>query len=121
MSVWVFRGVGFLLMLIGFTMIANPIATILSILPVAGNIAGGVIFLVSLVLAAALSIVTILVSMLIHNLIALVVAIIIVIAATIIWLKRRHSRRAVTESRVPPPSSPLPPVPPLSSVPVEPQ
>jgi len=89
-SVWIFRGLGFVLMLVGFMMIANPIATILSILPIAGSIAGGVIFLFSLLLAVVLTIVTILVSMLFHSLIALVVAVIVVIVLAIVWLKHRH-------------------------------
>ena len=89
-SVWIFRGLGFVLMLVGFMMIANPIATVLSILPIAGSIAGGVIFLFSLLLAVVLTIVTILVSMLFHSLIALAIAVIVVIVLAIVWLKHRH-------------------------------
>ncbi len=64
---WVFRGVGFLIMWLGITLVFEPLSVLLDVIPFLGSLsrgaAGCATFLVSLVLSA----VTILVSLLLHN------------------------------------------------------
>ncbi len=88
---WILRVVGFVLMLIGFMLIASPIATILDIIPLAGSISSGIIFLFAFLLSIVLTVITILVSMLVHNLVVLLVAVALVIGGVIFWCKRKKA------------------------------
>lgn len=82
---WIFRGIGFLCMWMGLSLVFGPISVVLDILPVAGSISraliGGVCFLISLVLSG----ITIFVSMIAHSLVALVVLFAVGILAVVVF------------------------------------
>ena len=59
MLTWVLRVVGFVLMLIGLSMIFKPLSVVADVLPIAGTIVGAGTFIIAFLLAAGLSLVTI--------------------------------------------------------------
>ncbi len=88
---WIMRGVGFLMMWVGLSMILGPIKILTDILPVLGTISGSLIGIITFVVALVLSGVTILVAMVFHNIVALVIAIVLVMAAVFMILKNKHT------------------------------
>ena len=56
---WILRGVGALLMFLGFALFLAPLSTMASVIPIFGSIVGGAVALVSLAIAVPLSIVVI--------------------------------------------------------------
>jgi hypothetical protein len=56
---WILRGVGTLLMFVGFAIFLAPLSTLASVIPIFGNIVGGAAALVSLAIAVPLSILVI--------------------------------------------------------------
>ena len=60
--IWLFRGIGFVMMFFGLFLFLNPISILLRLIPVAGGIAGLVLFFVSFVAALILSVITIIIS-----------------------------------------------------------
>jgi len=113
---WIFRGIGFLMMFFGLLMIVSPITTVLSILPILGEIGGMIFGLAVLPVALILTIVTILVSMIIHNLIALIVALVITVLVITFFAikleKKIRKKPAQSINSVSPPQM-NPPVPPV--------
>jgi hypothetical protein len=99
MWIWIFRGIGFLMMFIGLTMVFGPISVFLDVLPIFGSISraavGGLSFLVSLVL----SIVTILVSMLFHSLMAVLIAVVVIVVALIIWIMSKRKKAVASPAQ----------------------
>ncbi len=89
MWIWIVRGIGFLMMWIGLSMILAPIKVLTDFLPFLGMISGGLIGIITFVTALVLSGVTILVAMVFHNVVALVAAIIIVLAVVFMVLKNK--------------------------------
>ncbi|HUD19310.1 MAG TPA: TMEM43 family protein [Patescibacteria group bacterium] len=93
--VWIFRGVGFLLMWIGLMLFFGPISVILDVLPVFGGISRGAIGFLTFLLSVVLSGVTIVVSILLHSIIFLIGA---VVVAFLIFMGVAHAHRVSTRS-----------------------
>ena len=64
---WILRFVGFLMMLIGLTMIFKPLSVVADVVPVIGSIVGAGTGLIALILAAALSLLTIAVAWIVYR------------------------------------------------------
>lgn len=62
---WVFRGVGFVVMLLGFVLFFNPLAVLVGVLPFLESIVGAGLFFIALMLAVPLSLVVIAISWLV--------------------------------------------------------
>ena len=62
---WILRGVGFLVMLIGFALFFNPLAVLVGVLPFLESIVGAGIFFIALMLAIPLTLVVIAISWLV--------------------------------------------------------
>ena len=56
---WVLRGVGTLLMVVGFAIFLAPLSTLASVIPILGDLVGGVVTLVSVAIGVPLSILVI--------------------------------------------------------------
>jgi len=65
MLTWILRGVGFLVMLIGFALFFNPLAVLVGVLPFLESIVGAGIFFIALMLAIPLTLVVIAISWLV--------------------------------------------------------
>ncbi len=104
---WIFRGVGFLMMWIGLTMILAPLSVVMDVLPMLGTLSRSLVGVVTFVVALVLSGVTILVSMLFHNVVALVIAIVVVSGLVFFILNSRKK----TAGPSGPPSPTVPPSP----------
>jgi hypothetical protein len=89
---WVFRGLGFMLMWIGLIMLLEPISVLLDIIPIAGRITRSVVGFAAFIIALSLSAVTIIASMILHNIYAIIISIIIVSAIAILIVKRRTKK-----------------------------
>jgi hypothetical protein len=89
-QLWIFRGLGLLMMWIGLTMIFSVISVLLDFFPILGHISrsaiNGILFLAALIL----SISTILVSMILHNIVALIITILIVGGIIIVYLRKKN-------------------------------
>ena len=93
--IWVFRGIGFLMMWIGLMLFFGPISVILDVLPVFGGISRGAIGFLTFLLSVVLSAVTIVVSILLHSIIFLIGA---VVVAFLIFMGIAHAHRMGTKS-----------------------
>ncbi len=93
--IWIFRGVGFLMMWIGLMLFFGPISVILDVLPVFGGISRGAIGFLTFLLSVLLSAVTILVSIVLHSIIFLIGA---VVVAFLIFMGIAHAHRMSTTS-----------------------
>lgn len=93
--IWIFRGVGFLMMWIGLMLFFGPISVILDVLPVFGGISRGAIGFLTFLLSVVLSAVAILVSILLHSIVFLVGAVVI---AFLIFMGVAHTHRMATKS-----------------------
>jgi len=92
MWLWIFRGIGFVLMWLGLMSLFGPISVFLDVLPILGSIGRAGVAFITFFVSLVLSVVTILVSMVIHNLIALVIVILALIAGAIWYLKSKRNK-----------------------------
>lgn len=117
---WVLRGVGTLLIIIGFGAMLGPISTIANFVPILGNIVGFAVALVAFLLGLAISLTVIAIAWLVYrpiigaSLLAGVIAVIIILFK---YLKSKkpnvnQPEQAITKPQPisPPVSSPVPPV-----------
>lgn len=95
---WVFRIVGFALMWIGLGLILAPLATLLSIIPVAASISRFMIGIITFTVSLGLTVITVVISWVAHNPIVLGVAIAAGVAAALWWLKRRSATAVATSA-----------------------
>lgn len=96
---WILRGVGFLLMWFGLSLVFGPISTMLDILPIAGSVSRALIGAVCFVISLVLSIIAILVSIIAHNIVALIVLFAIGLLAVIFFgfvMKKKVARPRTT-------------------------
>jgi Transmembrane protein 43 len=92
MLTWALRGVGFVVMLIGFALFAAPLAALAGVVPILGDIVGVGVFLIALTLAVPLTLLTIAIAWIVHR--PLLGAGLIVLAiAGAIGLRRLHHPR----------------------------
>ncbi len=90
---WVLRGLGFVLILIGFNAIFAPLKVLADVVPFLGSLVGGGTGIVSFILALVVSLVTIAVGWLSYRpLIA--VPLLVVAAAALVWLFIRGKKRS---------------------------
>jgi hypothetical protein len=90
---WVMRGIGFILMWIGLTLLFGPISVLLDILPPVGELAGSLIGVVTFAVALALTLITVLVSSVIHSTLALTVLLVVILVVAAVGVLRWLSRR----------------------------
>jgi hypothetical protein len=72
---WIFRGLGFILMWIGLSLILGPISATLDFIPVIGSLSRSVIGLVTFIASLIMTTIVIWLSMLLHNIWAIIVVI----------------------------------------------
>lgn len=89
---WVFRGLGFLMMWLGLAAVMGPIATFLDVLPFLGKTTRFLASAVTFPIALVLSIITILISMVLHSLIAVVIVGVLLLAGLLVFLKMRRGK-----------------------------
>lgn len=92
MLTWILRGVGFVLMLIGFILIARPVAVLVSVLPIFETIADAGIFLIALALAVPVTLLTIAIAWFTHR---PVLSLVLIAAAVLAYVAvhRMHAGR----------------------------
>ena len=88
-SLWLLRGLGFLMMWIGLNLLFGFIGAILDLVPIFGSISRGLIGIITFVIALVLSLVTIIISMLFHNIIILILVLLAVIVI-LFFLRRKR-------------------------------
>lgn len=89
---WVFRGLGFLMMWLGLAAVIGPIATFLDVLPFLGKTTRFLASVVTFPIALVLSVITILISMVLHSLVAVVIVGVLLLAGLLIFLKMRRGK-----------------------------
>lgn len=111
---WVFRAVGFVIMFIGFNLLAGIVVIAFDFFPVLGSFSGGIAAILSLFLTFLFSSLTIGVSMIFHNLTALLLTlgVMSILVGLFLWRKKRNQQtHNVTPSGSPVPPSVSPTVP----------
>jgi hypothetical protein len=91
---WILRGVGFLMMWIGLTMLFGPFTTLLDFIPLFGMVGRTLVGVIAFPIALVLSAVTILVSMVLHNVVVLLLVAVATIAGFIFLPRALKGRRA---------------------------
>jgi hypothetical protein len=118
---WILRGLGLLVMTVGFRMVFRPLAVLADVLPVLGRLVQTGAGLFAFLLAGLLSLVTVAIAWLVHRPL-LGVALLAAAAGTvlgIVWMVQRARYGAGAAAAGPPPPGPAaapppPPPPPLS-------
>jgi hypothetical protein len=87
---WVLRGVGFILMLVGFMLVLGPLSVLAGVLPFLEDLVEAGVFLVALSLAVPLTLITIAVAWFAHR--PLIGAALIVGGVAFVFLIRRLPR-----------------------------
>jgi hypothetical protein len=91
-ALWLFRGLGFLMMWFGLMMAFGPITAVFNILPIAGSASGCLIGVASFVVALVLSAVTVLISLIFHNLILLIIVLALIVGGMFLLRRMRGQR-----------------------------
>jgi hypothetical protein len=106
MWIWIWRLVGFLMMMIGLQMIVAPVSVLADVVPFFGSISRGLLGIVAFIVALVLSGLTILIAMLFHNVIALVIAVILVIGIAVFVIKSKKGNAKPVSTTNPPANTP---------------
>lgn len=91
-SKWLFRGLGFLLMWIGLSMILGPISATLNFIPVIGALSRSVIALITFVISLVLTTVVVWLSMLLHNIWAILVVIVLALGTGYWYINKQAGK-----------------------------
>jgi hypothetical protein len=102
---WIMRGIGFLMMWIGLSMILAPIKVLSDFVPMLGYISGSLIGLITFIASLILSGVTILAAMIFHSFVAIIICIILV-GGGIFWFLKNRGNKSGPVMPGPTPASP---------------
>jgi hypothetical protein len=91
-NLWLFRGLGFLMMWLGLNLILGPISTFLDVVPILGSISRGLIGVILFVITLILSTITIIISKLFHNVLILLLIVLLVTVGGFFFLKRKRKQ-----------------------------
>jgi hypothetical protein len=92
---WILRGVGFVMMLIGFVCVSRPLTMLFAVLPFLESMVGAGAFLVSLTLAVPITLLTIAVAWIAHRPVVGVGLVVAAMAALFLLPRMRPRRRLV--------------------------
>lgn len=92
MMTWILRGVGFVMMWFGLSLVFGPFLALAGVLPFLKQLGRFVISLVTFAVAFVLSLLTIIISMIAHNIWALIAAVVMVLGLVIFFLKTRQKK-----------------------------
>lgn len=92
-SLWLLRLLGFVLMLIGISMITSPLMVLADFIPFAGKLARSVSGIISFVIASMLTILVIFISILIHNIVAVIVSLLIITVLIVVIITSLRKRQ----------------------------
>lgn len=101
MWTWILRGVGFVMMVIGITLMSSPLSWLASVLPILGDLIGAGAFLVGLVLSIPLTLLTIAIAWIVHRPllgIGLIVAGAVLAVGLHLMLRQRRAQSTVTHA-----------------------
>lgn len=90
---WVFRLVGFVLMLLGLNMFLKPLSVIADVVPILGNIVGAGTGLVAFMLAAVLSTTTMAIAWIVYRPLVAIILIAVAVGVTVAIRSRLKSAR----------------------------
>jgi len=96
MMIWLFRGIGFLMMWLGLMSILGPISVLLDVLPIFGSISRGLISGITLLASLILSAVTILIAMVLHNIWALLIVLAVTVSGIFFFMGRLKNKPTST-------------------------
>ncbi len=90
-SLWLWRGLGFLLMWLSLTLVLKPIMVILDVVPVLGKFVNGALTFVTFIISLLVSVVVAIVGMVFHNIILLgLTALAVLVACYFIFFHKRE-------------------------------
>jgi hypothetical protein len=107
---WAVRLGGFVVMVIGFSLIFRPLSVLGDVVPFVGNIIGAGTFVISLILAAVIWIVVIAIAWLFYRPL-IGIGLIVVAVGGIVLLKKLGKKKAPAAVAASPPAAPPPPPP----------
>ena len=93
---WILRGVGILMIWVGFMMLLGPLNILLDFLPIAGEISSGISLIITLPLALLIGGTVIIISYSLHHIIALIIGVPVVFLLGLGVLKLVKHTRGVT-------------------------
>jgi hypothetical protein len=105
MRTWLLRGVGLLLLFIGWKLVLNPLRTFAAVVPIFARIVGFGTGMVAMALTLVIGLSTIALAWMVARPL-LSLALLAVVVATLLWLIRGRNAGHATPSAVPPPPPP---------------
>ena len=102
MMKWLFRGLGALLIVLGYASILSPISKLTSFIPVVGGIVGGIVGLISFIVGLIHSLIIIIIAWFRFRPILAVILLVVIAAlvVTLITLLKKGKKSTVTEAKV---------------------
>lgn len=102
-SKWIFRGLGFVLMWIGLSLILGPISATLDFIPLLGSLSRSVIGLITFIVSLIMTTVVIWLSMILHNIWAIIVVIAVALGVGY-WYINSQAKKPKTSGPDSPPA-----------------
>lgn len=107
---WILRGVGILVLLIGFSMLFKPLAVLADVIPIIGSMVGVGTGLVAFFLALTTGIITIAIGWLVYRPLLGITLLVLALGtlSLLLWLLFRHRESNPVKATTPPPPPPPP-------------
>lgn len=93
-ALWIMRLVGFLMMFFGLLLIANPVMTLLAVIPIFARIGRAVYAVIAFITSLVLTGLTILIAMIFNNVYLAIGAVVLLVAIVVLILNGRRKRKA---------------------------
>ena len=91
---WLLRGLGFILMWFGMSLVLGPISAVMDVIPALGGVSRFLIGVILFPIALVLTTVTIVISLIFHSLVATVIAVVVVAIALFVIFGRKKKPAA---------------------------
>ncbi|NLE04409.1 MAG: hypothetical protein GX638_06360 [Crenarchaeota archaeon] len=98
-TLWIMRLLGFLMMFIGLLLIANPVMTLLSVVPIFAKIGRFTYGIIAFVISLVLSAITILIAMIFNNIYLAIGVVVLLIVIVVLVLRSKKKKKDSTKAK----------------------
>jgi hypothetical protein len=97
LSLWIFRGVGFLMLFVGLLLVLKPLMSVLNVIPFFGDLGNFLLMLMSFGVSLLLTVITIILSLIVQNLL-IVMSVSVVLFGLFFFLIRKPKKKIITSA-----------------------
>ena len=97
LSLWIFRGLGFLMLFIGLLLAFKPLMSLFKFVPFFGDVGNVLLTIILFLISLFLAIITILLSLIVQNILVVISVTLVLIALFVLFAKKPKTTTPVTE------------------------